>query len=267
MTTMHGRYDFHGKVALVTGGASGIGRATAQVLASHGARVAIFDIDVPGGLAVADATGGLFRRVDVSDEASIQAGVDAIAAEAGRLDFVVNSAVSFLTKGLDAAAADWDRSLGVNVRGSALITRAAAPHLRDAGGGSVVNIASISAHIAQPNRWTYNATKGAIVSLTRCQALDLAPWGIRANVVSPGWTWTPEVAKAAGGDRAKWEPIWGKFSILRRLAEPEEVARVIAFLCSADASFITGAEIPVDGGYRALGSEGLGESSTFAGTE
>ena len=130
-----------------------------------------------------------------------------------------------------------------------------------------MNIASISAHVAQPNRWTYNACKGAIVAMTRCQALDLAPVRIRVNVVSPGWTWTPEVAKAAQGDRDKWEPVWGKFSMLRRFGEPREIARAILFLCSDDASFITGSELPVDGGYMGLGSEGLGASSSFAGTE
>jgi NAD(P)-dependent dehydrogenase (short-subunit alcohol dehydrogenase family) len=130
----------------------------------------------------------------------------------------------------------------------------------------VVNIASISAHVAQPNRWTYNACKGAIVSLTRCQALDLAPYGIRVNAISPGWIWTPEVAKAAGGEREKWEPVWGRFHMLRRLGEPREVARAVLFLCSPDASFITGVELPVDGGYLGLGSEGLGDTASFAGT-
>ncbi len=182
------------------------------------------------------------------------------------MDYLVNSAVSFIGKGLDARTVDWERSLGVNVRGGANMVQSCYPHLKAAGGGAIVNIASISGHVAQPNRWTYNATKGAIISMTRCQALDLAPDNIRVNVVSPGWTWTPEVAKAADGDRAAWEPVWGRFSMLRRLGEPREIARAILFLCSEDASFITGAELAVDGGYMALGSEGLGDASSFAGT-
>jgi NAD(P)-dependent dehydrogenase (short-subunit alcohol dehydrogenase family) len=192
--------------------------------------------------------------------------VDAVAAEWSRVDYLVNSAVSFIGKGLDARTVDWERSLGVNVRGGANMVQSCYPHLKAAGGGAIVNIASISGHVAQPNRWTYNATKGAIISMTRCQALDLAPDNIRVNVVSPGWTWTPEVAKAADGDRAAWEPVWGRFSMLRRLGEPREIARAILFLCSEDASFITGAELAVDGGYMALGSEGLGDASSFAGT-
>ena len=99
------------------------------------------------------------------------------------------------------------------------------------------------------------------------QALDLAAYHIRVNVVSPGWIWTPEVARAADGGRARWEPVWGRYHILRRLGEAVEVARAILFLCSDDASFITGAELPVDGGYLALGSEGLGEMSSFAGSQ
>jgi NAD(P)-dependent dehydrogenase (short-subunit alcohol dehydrogenase family) len=138
--------------------------------------------------------------------------------------------------------------------------------MKQTGGGAIVNVASISAHIAQPNRWTYNACKGAVVTLTKCQALDLSVDGIRVNTVSPGWIWTPEVLKAAGGDRKRWEPVWGRFHMLRRLGEPSEVAKAIVFLCSDDASFITGAELAVDGGYMAMGSEGLGDQSSFAGS-
>ncbi|MBC7811966.1 MAG: SDR family oxidoreductase, partial [Burkholderiales bacterium] len=190
-----------------------------------------------------------------------------VVAKYGKVNYLVNSAVSFTAKGLDVTPREWDRSLGVNIRGGANMVQACYQPMKDAGGGAVVNIASISAHIAQPNRWTYNATKGAIVSMTKCQALDLAPAGIRVNSVSPGWIWTPEVAKAAADDRAKWEPIWGRFHMLRRIGEPSEVARAILFLCSSDASFITGTELAVDGGYMGLGSEGLGETTSFAGTE
>ena len=134
------------------------------------------------------------------------------------------------------------------------------------GGGAIVNLSSISAHIAQPNRWTYNAAKGAVNQLTRCMAMDLAPYNIRVNTVSPGWIWTREVDKAAGYDRAKWGPIWGKFHMLRRLGEVEECAAPVAFLLSDEASFITATEIMVDGGYCGMGSEGLGEASSFAGS-
>ncbi len=264
--------DWTGKVGIVTGGASGIGEATAREFAAGGAAVAILDVNGEAGEKVAAALRALggaasFHEVDVADSEACQAAVRAIVAEYGRVDCLVNNAASFLTKGLDATTADWERVLGTNVRGYANMAQACAEPMRDSGGGAIVNLSSISGHVAQPNRWTYNASKGAILALTRCMALDLAPYGIRVNTVSPGWTWTPEVAKAAVGGREKWEPVWGRFSILRRLGEPREVARAILFLCSDDASLITGAELPVDGGYLALGSEGLGDHSTFAGTE
>lgn len=264
--------DWTGKVAIVTGGASGIGLATVREFAKEGASVAILDIDAEAGERAAAALQEEGKNVqsfplDVADADACHAQVQAVVAQTGRLDYLINNAASFLSKGIDATPAEWDRSLGVNVRGYAQMVQACHGPMKAVGKGAVVNISSISGHIAQPNRWTYNACKGAILSLTRCQALDLARDGIRVNTVSPGWTWTPEVEKAAGGDRAKWEPIWGRFSMLRRLCEPREVARAILFLCSDDASFITGTELSVDGGYLGLGSEGLGDVSTFAGTE
>jgi NAD(P)-dependent dehydrogenase (short-subunit alcohol dehydrogenase family) len=262
--------DWSGKVAIVTGGASGIGEATAREFAAEGAAVAILDVNAEAGERLAaDLTAAgrpaAFYAVDVADADACRHAVAAITEQWERVDYLVNSAASYIGKGLDATPADWERSLGVNVLGGAYMAQAVHAAMK-AGGGAIVNIASISGHIAQPNRWTYNATKGAILAMTRCQALDLAPDGIRVNVVSPGWTWTPEVAKAANGDRERWEPVWGRFSMLRRLGDAREIARGILFLCSDDASFITGAELPIDGGYLGLGSEGLGDQSTFAGT-
>ena len=261
-----------GRVAVVTGAASGIGAATARLLAERGARVIGFDIDPAGLHATVDAindAGGQAAgvEVDVADREAVGAAVGRAAELAGdRLDVVVNCAASFVARGLDVTTEDWELILGVNVRGISNVVQAAHPFLRQADGAAVVNTSSISAHVAQPDRWTYNATKGAILTLTKCMAMDLAPDGIRVNAVSPGWIWTPEVARAANGDRQRWEPVWGRFHLLRRLGEPTEVARAIAFLCSDEASFITGAELPVDGGYLAMGPEGIGDDSTFAGS-
>lgn len=262
--------DLQGKIAVVTGGASGIGAATAAELAAEGADVTIFDVNGEGAEAVAkqiSADGGTATHavVDVSDAGAVQAAVAEVVARAGRVDKLVNSAVSFIAKGRDVTTEEWERSLGVNVRGGANLVAACAPHMRP--GSAIVNISSISGRIAQPDRWTYNACKGAIITMTKCQALDLSELGIRVNVVLPGWIWTPEVQKAAQGDRERWEPVWGRYHMLRRLGEPSEVGRAIAFLLSDHASFITGAEIPVDGGYLGLGSEGLGDSSKFAGSQ
>ena len=147
----------------------------------------------------------------------------------------------------------------------ATMGRLVLPHLRQQGAGAIVNMSSISAHIAQPDRWTYNAAKGAVNQLTRCMAMDLAPH-VRVNTVSPGWIWTREVDKAAGGDRENWGPVWGKFHMLRRLGTTAECAAATAFLLSDEASFITATELMVDGGYAGMGSEGLGEGSSFAGS-
>lgn len=262
---------WEGKTAIVTGGASGIGAAVVREFNALGVNVVSMDLDGEGARSVARTCKYPDRVIvfegDVSDrQAGIRSAEEAVKAW-GRVDFVVNNAASFIGKGLDVTDADWQRSLGVNVQGCANLVQACHPAMKRAGGGAVVNVASISGYIAQPARWTYNASKGAILSLTRCQALDLAKDGIRVNSVSPGWIWTREVAKAAGGDRALWEPVWGRYHMLRRLGEPKEVADVIVFLCSDRASFVTAADIAVDGGYRGLGSEGLGDTSEFASTE
>ena len=257
-------------VAVVTGAASGIGAATSRELGRRGHHVAVLDVRADEAGLIVDQLRheGISAEVavcDVSDRDAALAAVNAIVDNHRKVDVLVNNAVNFLARGVDVTTEDWEAVLGVNVRGYSNMVQAALPGLRRSTHGAVVNVASISAHVAQPARWTYNATKGAIVALTRCMALDLAPDGIRVNCVSPGWIWTPEVEKAANGDRERWEPVWSRFHMLRRLGEPQEVATAIAFLCSEDASFVTASELMVDGGYHGMGPEGLGDQSAFAG--
>jgi len=260
-----------GKVAIVTGGAAGIGRAVTEVFCEHGVSVTFGDLSDSGADVEKELTACgcrvQFVQGDLADEAFCRRLADAAQRKWGKIHFLVNNAFSFLAKGLDATRADWQRMMEVGPIGYATMAQCVVPAMREAQGGAIVNISSISAHIAQPNRWTYNAAKGAVTQLTRCMALDLAPYQIRVNTVSPGWIWTREVDKAAGGDRATWGPIWGKFHMLRRLGTADEVARPVVFLCSDDASFITAAELTVDGGYCGMGPEGLGETSAFAGSE
>jgi NAD(P)-dependent dehydrogenase (short-subunit alcohol dehydrogenase family) len=247
-----------GSVAVITGGASGIGRATARAFVHQGAHVLIVDRDTALGERTAAELGrgnATAVRGDVSADADCRHAAEVARGLARPVRWLVNCAASFLARGEEASAEDWDVSLSVNVKGTALMASALLPLMRAGGGGAIVNLASISGWIAQPNRWTYNATKGAVLALTRCQALDLARDGIRVNSVSPGTIWTPELDRMSNGDRAAWEPIMGPQHMLGRVGEPSEVAAAILFLCSDAASFITGEDLRVDGGYLARGQD------------
>jgi len=260
-----------GKAAIVTGGSTGIGRAIVERLCQEGVRVTYSGLS-DGGVATEEQLRQKgfqvqFVRGDMADEAFCRRLVEQALARWGQVNYLVNNAFSFIAKGVGATREEWLRMMNVGPIGYATMVQNVVEPMRAQGGGAIVNLSSISAHIAQPDRWTYNAAKGAVNQLTRCMALDLAPLGIRVNTVSPGWIWTREVDKAAGGDRAKWGPIWGKFHMLRRLGEVEECAAPVAFLLSDEASFITATEVMVDGGYHGMGSEGLGEASSFAGSD
>ncbi len=250
---------FTDRRVLVTGAGSGIGAATAARFLAEGAIVTGADRDEDGLARQAEQLGERFRPV-AADVATEQGRARAVAAAVGveeRLDVLVNNAGVFLFGGEDATDEQWQRTLDVNLLAPATLVAAALPALRRVGrGASVVNVASISAHIAQGRRWTYNASKGGILQLTRCQALDLAAEGIRVNSVSPGWVWTAVVDRAAEGDRERWEKVWGPYHPMNRVGEPSEIAAAIAFLASDDASFVTGADLPVDGGYLTVGGEG-----------
>jgi NAD(P)-dependent dehydrogenase (short-subunit alcohol dehydrogenase family) len=265
---------FQHKVALVTGGAAGIGRAVAEELLKEGAKVAFTDLSPNGETAAAELRGigpeVLFLRGDMADEEFCRSAVARTVEAFGRLDYLVNNAFAFTAKALDATTADWMRSFTAGPLAYARMAQHCAPIMKQGGGGAIVNISSISAHIAQANRWTYNAAKGAVTQLTRCQALDLAPLNIRVNSIDPGWIWTNETDKAAnmdGGGRQKWDPIWGKYHMMRRMGLAVEVARPTLFLLSNDASFITGTILMVDGGYLSMGPEGLGETAVIAGSD
>ena len=256
---------------MVTGGAQGIGRACVEHFLRYGCSVVISDLEQDTGEQLMNelrqqGAEAHFIQGDLEDEAFCDRQVEFAVEKTGGLDFLVNNAFSFVAAGLEASRAQWMRSMTVGPMAFARTIQAAAEPMKQAGGGAIVNLSSISAHIAQPGRWTYNSAKGAVHQLTKCAALDLAPFNIRVNAVSPGWIWTREVEKAAGYDREKYDPIWGKYHMLRRCGLPEEVASAVLFLCSREASFITGTDLPVDGGYLGLGGEGLGESSEFAGS-
>jgi len=261
---------FAGKVAIVTGGTNGIGHAVALELLREGCAVVAsgLPVDADEGRRAFAAAGFDPEIVagDLAEEEFCRRLVQRTLDRHHRVDFLVNNAFSFIAKALDATRADWHRSFDVGPFAFALLTQFVAEPMKRQGGGAIVNMSSISERIAQPNRWTYNAAKGAVAQLTRCAALDLAPFGIRVNSVSPGWIWTRETDKAAGGDRKTYDPIWGEFHMLRRMGHPIEIAGPVLFLLSEDASFITGTDLPVDGGYNSLGPEGLGQNTKIAGS-
>jgi len=269
---------FKGQVVIVTGGAGGIGGSIVQRFLSDGASVAILDMNEKRGeekikelKAAGLDTNAKFFKVDVSSRSACFAVVSAVAAAFGKVNHLVNCVAYFGSQSLEATEDDWQKTMSVNVMGFSFMVQAAADQMKNCSASencSVVNLSSISAHQTQPNRWTYAASKGAINILTKNMALDLAKFKIRVNSVSPGWIWSPEVAKAAAdGGREKWEPVWGKFHISNRLGDMSEVAGAVTFLASLDASFVNATDLKVDGGYGAMSAEGFGESSSFAGTE
>jgi len=263
---------FAGQGVIVTGGAGGIGGMIVHRFLSDGAKVAIVDLDPERGAKKIEelkeaglAEHARFYKLDVSVRADCFKVVSQIAEDLGGLHHLVNCVAYFGSESLGATEDDWDKTMKVNVAGSSFMVQAAVEQMQGHSlkeNCSVVNLSSISAHQTQPNRWTYAASKGAINILTKNMALDLAKYRIRVNSVSPGWIWSPEVAKAAAnGGRGHWEPTWGKFHISCRLGEMAEVAGAVCFLASRDAAFVNASDLKVDGGYGAMSAEGHGESS------
>jgi NAD(P)-dependent dehydrogenase (short-subunit alcohol dehydrogenase family) len=250
-----GRLD--GKVAIVTGGASGFGRATVMRFTREGARVVVVDLDEPRGAAVVDELGDVARLV-IGDVSTTDTAVTAVAAARdafGRLDVLVNNAG--IVQGDDRETWDtteekWDTVLQVNLRSVFVCSKAAIPVMLEGGSGSIVNVASIAASVCTGGA-AYAASKGAILSYTRHTARELARRGVRMNAVSPGFMRTPMTTGERDGldEAAQEERVAGFASHLpmKRMGAMDDIADAILFLASDEASYITGQEVIVDGGY------------------
>jgi len=245
------------KVAIVTGGATLIGAAVVRAFQRAGTRVVIADIEEKGGQSVASEMGQgvLFVKTDLADDAQIAACVERTVSAFGGIDFLVNLACVYIDGAIEATRKDWLDSYNINVVGGVMMLKAVRPLMAKRGGGAVVNFGSISAKVAQTGRWLYPVTKAAILQLTRNEAMDLAPDRIRVNSVSPGWTWCRLMDELTHGDKAKTNRVGGAFHLLGRVGEPDEVAQAVLYLCSSHASFVTGTDLAVDGGYSAMGPE------------
>lgn len=236
---------FSGKVVIVTGGASGIGAATAARFASEGALVTVADLNGQAGI----PEGAIFVRTDVTDEAQVIAMVEETVAQRGKLDCIVNNAGIGTAMPTASHPLDiWEKVFAVNSTGVFLCSKAAIPHL-EATRGSVVNVASISGIGGDYQMTAYNASKGAVVNFTRALAMECAEMGIRVNSVCPGVIRTPLAAAMLSDDEARED--WTARVPLQRLGQPEDVAATIAFLASDDAGYITGHNLVVDGGLTA----------------
>ncbi|WP_416974228.1 SDR family NAD(P)-dependent oxidoreductase [Streptomyces sp. 4F14] len=242
--------DFEGLTALVTGGASGIGRATADLLTERGARVAVLDLD-PSGV----DKPLLGYRADVSDDASVRAAVEAAVTDLGGLDILVNNAgIGAQGTVEDNDDTEWHRVFDVNVVGMVRVTRAALPHLRASERAAIVNTCSIAATAGLPQRALYGATKGAVLSLTLSMAADHLREGIRVNCVNPGTADTPWVGRLldSAADPAAERAALEARQPSGRLVSAGEVAAAIAYLASPLAGATTGTSLAVDGGMQGL---------------
>lgn len=246
------------KVAIVTGAAKGIGWGIATVFAKEGAKVVVVDWDEEAGKKTAaeiNGAGGdaIFVKCDVSQEDQVKATIQAALDKYGRIDVLVNNAgIGVYMPVTEATSEDWDRCLGVNLKGVFLFSKYAIPHMQKVGKGAIVNISSVHAYANVNGTSPYAASKGGVTALTRAMAMDYSPT-IRVNAIAPGWVLTPLIQSIFDSyeDPAKQQRIVEERQVMKRIGRPEDIGYAAVFLASDEASFITGTQLFVDGGLTA----------------
>lgn len=245
-----------GKVSIVTGGSASIGAAISRGLIEEGSKVVIAARSKDKGGALANELGehAKFIQTDITDDASL----DALLAQAkttfGSIDILVNNACSYGDDGAATSRQTWLNTLNTNAVSAAILSEKARPHLKISS-GTIVNIGSISGRFPHINRWAYPVSKAALAHLSKTQAVEYAADGIRVNLLMLGHIWSDPFEGLTGDNRAHADTVSEPYNLMGRVADASEVARAVVFLSSSDASYITGSEMPVDGGYSAMGPE------------
>jgi 2-keto-3-deoxy-L-fuconate dehydrogenase len=254
-------FSLNNKVALVTGGGSGIGKAISCLFASKGAKIVIIDIDNKGSeetvQAIVDQGGeAIFKRCSIAVGEDVDAVIDSVILEFGQLDIVVNNAgISHVGNVETTLSVDFERIFAVNVKGVYHVIKATIPHLKKKG-GVVLNMSSVAALVGLPDRFAYSMTKGAVSAITLSIAKDYLPHKVRCNSISPARVHTPFVDGFLSKNYpGREEEMFKKLSATQpigRMAKPEEIAYLALYLCSDEAAFITGCDYPIDGGFTRL---------------
>lgn len=244
-----------GRTAIVTGATQGLGADIARTLAAAGARVFLVGRGRAAGEAVAAEIGdaAMFVETDITDDAAIDRCIAQVLQATGRLDLLVNNACSYDDQGLASTRAQWQRTLEVNLVSAAIFTQKACEHMRT--GGVVVNMGSTGGKFGSDGRAIYPASKAALIQITRNFAVALAPRGIRVLSVSPAWTWSPSVAAMSAGSTAVADAVGAHFHPLGRVGRGDEIGRVVAFAAGDESAWMTGVDLPVDGGFSILGPD------------
>ncbi|AQS51821.1 SDR family oxidoreductase [Paenalcaligenes hominis] len=244
------------KVVVVSGGTQGIGAAVVQHFLLEGAHVMVLDRDLEAGQALGvelNDPAYHFFHVNICDDNAVDHALASIQHQFGQVDYLINNACSYNDAGLASTRAQWHQTLDVNLVSAALLTQKVVPLMR--AGSVIINLGSIGGKIAGVGRLLYPASKAALLQITKNLAAELAPQGIRVVAVSPAWTWSPALSSMVKGDRSLANEVGAQVHPLGRVADASEIAAVIGFLVSPQASWITGVDIPVDGGFSVLGPD------------